>query len=329
MARTVAARVSRSSTAETTEADLAAMWREAARDAPIARAMMSNLIVFRRLRAGGGADRPADLPLQDVVAQHPSRVIAVEHDPRKTDGEPCISVELAVVAFGPPQAQYGVEQITICPTCSDASLPSIVRRLIRGDLPTAVWWTEDASAVPPMPAIVAMARQLVFDSRAWRDVSAGVRAVTSIDQDDLDLADVNWRRLLPLRRALVTAASDRRDAWRSDEVRVRYGAGDAALAWLAAGWLMARLDWPRPPTVQEEKSMDAGVAVEVGAGDAAFGVALDERRAVLTRGGDPPTSFTARREDEADAVAAELHSLSHDVCLRDALAALNRAFGAA
>src|SRR4051812_46286961 len=40
-------RVWRASTAETIDEDLATLWREVAREAPVSRAVMSNLVVFR------------------------------------------------------------------------------------------------------------------------------------------------------------------------------------------------------------------------------------------------------------------------------------------
>src|ERR1041385_7383672 len=73
----------RASTPDAIEADLAAVWREiAGRAKPVARAVMSNLIVVRDQtvvpsKTGARSDR---YTLDEVSAYHPSRVIVVTHD---------------------------------------------------------------------------------------------------------------------------------------------------------------------------------------------------------------------------------------------------------
>src|SRR6266498_2672858 len=157
MARAVAERVWRTCTPEAIERELSALWREIGERGPVAHAMMSNLIVFRKAdparRNGDRRDMAfGGVPVDDVAARHPSRVILIE----------------------------------------------------------------DESRVAPIPSIVTMGRQLVFDSRRWRDIRQGVLALAPyIDADrdgdrasrapsrwsqNVDLADVNWRRLTPVRR---------------------------------------------------------------------------------------------------------------------------------
>src|SRR6266850_913119 len=202
MARTVAAHAWRASTPEAIELDLAALWRQIGHgEAAIARAVMSNLVVFRKHMDVPDAELTrvtANLPLDEVAARHPSRLIVLEHSyDQAAPGAP-FAAGVGIVTFGPPQARYGVEQIVVRSACAEQSLPSIVRRLVRGDVPTSVWWTDDLSDRPPLDGIVAMARQFVYDSRRWRDVRRGVLALATLHRR-LDLADVNWRRLTPLR----------------------------------------------------------------------------------------------------------------------------------
>ena len=84
MASTVADRVWRQSTPELVEPDLAALWRElAASGTPIARAVMSNLVVFcgpTDARDDDVEARTAALGLDEVAARHPSRLIVLEHE---------------------------------------------------------------------------------------------------------------------------------------------------------------------------------------------------------------------------------------------------------
>src|SRR5436309_2995348 len=214
MAQSVVDRAWRTTTADDIESHLAELWREIGRQRPVARAVMSNLIVVRE-RAGSGAepttvDELAEkIPLDEVVAQHPSRVVLIQHDRGSHAACAPSAVSVGIVTYGPPHARYGVEQIVVQSACAERSLPSIVRRLLRGDVPTSVWWADDLSQAPPLEAIVAMARQLVYDSRAWRDVRQGVLAVARFLGRDrrLDLADINWQRLTPLRHAFIHACA--------------------------------------------------------------------------------------------------------------------------
>ncbi len=134
--------------------------------------------------------------------------------------------------------------------CADASLPSIVRRVTRGDVPTSIWWADDFSRVPPIAPLFGMVRQVVYDSRSWRDVQAALRSLRPVlqDPDAPQLADVNWRRLTSMRYAIVHAA--RTMLTRAETIRnveVRHRPGERAIASLLVGWLAARLGWSEGP----------------------------------------------------------------------------------
>jgi len=330
---------------------MSALWREVGEHGPIARAMMSNLVVFRRAHAAkphaAAIDEAlSDIPVTAVAARHPCRAIVIDHE--EIEATQSVSADVGIVAFGPPSARYGIEQIAMRAACPMASLPSIVRRLVRGDLPTSVWWADDLSRVAPAAPIVTMSRQLVYDSRRWRDVRRGALAlapyVTGRDAFTrpaertvtgprlVDLADVNWRRLHPVRRALIVASDASNVAvWQSSNIRITHRPGDSALAWLLAGWLASRLDWSEaaPPRIEEMRRSDDVLCIAIGEGAAETRVTLDRARVLVTRAGSPPSTIGVPREGEADAVAAELHALAHDACLHDALSALLRVFRAA
>jgi glucose-6-phosphate dehydrogenase assembly protein OpcA len=331
-------RIHLASAPEAIEADLKRLWAEAARETPIARAQMANLVVFCEHRRGERIDFEPPLtvvPLDEVVRRHPSRVVILHHSPRATGAAAPIAAAVSVVMFGAAHARYGVEEIAVRSTCAEASLPSIVRNLTRGDVPTSIWWTEDLSRTPPVDALLAMGRQLVYDSRAWRDVRQGVRALTPLVErgDAVDLADVNWRRLGAMRQALVHAAkSGAPGRFAIEDVRVVHRPGEGALAWLLAGWLASRLTGPAkgsfPVRVEEQRRGDEVLAVVIGEGDGAITAAMTPQRVVVTIArGAPPFHLAVRHESDADAVVAELTSLSADVCLSASLAALSRHFG--
>jgi glucose-6-phosphate dehydrogenase assembly protein OpcA len=242
MAGAVASRTWRRTEPEHIEADLAALWRDAgAGETRIARAVMSNLVVFRDRVASADAEPSAiveGLPLDEVAARHPSRLIVLEHCYDAAAGAP-FSAGVGITTFGPAQARYGVEQIAVRSACPDQALLSILRRFVRGDLPTTVWWTEDLSAAAALEPFVEVGRQLLYDSRQWRDVARGAAAVVAVAADErIDPADLNWRRLAPLRRALVEVRGPLA-SWSRGTVRVVPAPGEEALAWLCAGWLRA------------------------------------------------------------------------------------------
>jgi glucose-6-phosphate dehydrogenase assembly protein OpcA len=303
---------------------------------------MSNLVVFCRSAADAEVDlaaEPEDIPIDDVVRNHPARVLVLHHDPDASqDGtgpEPPLSAHVGVLTFGARDARYGVEQIVIKSACSEAALPSIVRALIPGDVPTSIWWTEDLAGTRPVTPLVSMGRQLLYDSRSWRDVGRAVLALAPVIADPFgpDLADVNWRRLQPVRQALLHAleSSDGPHGPRLTSVRIRHRRGEAALAWLLAGWLQAAVPVPAGgnlPDVEE----DAGLTDVILLASFADGLRLrleSHQVSVDDSLGPAPFTVAVPRESEAEAVAAELRVLTHDVSLHNTLRALVERFGRA
>jgi glucose-6-phosphate dehydrogenase assembly protein OpcA len=322
--------VSRPSEPALIDGHLAALWRELAREGPVTRTVLSNLVVFCERSADGSADPAGSLGerLEEVARRHPTRLIALHDIGNLRPSEP-IAAEIALLTFGPPHARTGVEQIFVRSACAEASLPSIVRRLTLGDLPISVWWMEDMSRVAPLAALITMGRQLVFDSRRWRDARRGVLALGQLLQHPHApaFADLNWRRLAPLRQALLHAVESPTHG-NLHGVRVRHRAGEAPLAWLLVGWLEARLTSGSPSHVQVEEGLDDDRLLSVSL-EPAVPVVATLTAAAATVEAAAPIVIAAPQEREADAVAAELRALSPDVCLHEALAALTRRFTAA
>jgi len=332
----VSNRVFRASAPDAIEADLATLWRELAqKGAPVARAVMSNLVVFRDRIAPPGVDvEPVtsdlpDLPLEEVLARHPSRLIVLEHGHLDQMPDVAFAAGVGIAVFGPANARYGVEEIVARSACAEASLPSIVRRFVRGDLPTTIWWTEDLSQAPPLGTLVTMCRQLLYDSRQWRDVARGVRTLAPLVGDrHADLADLNWRRLAPLRRALDETRRARGVAVPMPDanVRIAHRPGDAALAWLLAGALMAEQKKPagQMPDVDESAPDGTVLLMTIQRGSSETTVTLTGQRVVVEDGSGVSLAVSVPLEDVADAVAAELRMLSQDAALGAAIRALDR-----
>jgi glucose-6-phosphate dehydrogenase assembly protein OpcA len=196
---------------------------------------------------------------------------------------------------------------------------------VLGDLPTSVWWTEDLSQSPPVMALVAMGRQFVYDSRQWRDVRAGLSTIVALlGRPHLpDLADVNWRRLAPMRQALQHGLRSLPAIGGTPmRIHVRHDRQDTAKAWLLAGWLASSLG-PQAPrdlvTTVDPSDVDGqplSVAIERADGAAALLAEMNDAQVVVRdTSTNVPFAVKVPSESLADAVAAELHALGRDATL--------------
>jgi glucose-6-phosphate dehydrogenase assembly protein OpcA len=323
MAAPLTERIWRTSAPATIERDLAQLWRDVCAKGPVARAIMSNLVIVRAARV----ERRAGVSIDAVAGQHPSRVLIIDHEQAGSGQCEITGARVGVVTWGPSEARYGVEQVAVRSACTDESLPALIRRLVRGERPISVWCAEDLSNVPLLASIVDMGRQLVYDSRQWASVAKGVQALEPWQH--LDLADVNWRRLAPIRRAVIEAAKIDGSDWRPGDVSIAHRADHESLAWLLVGWLASRLGWNGVrPRIEPLPDGDAIMSLSIGAGAGPIHIRSDGRQVVVQHASRPPSIIGVPHEGEADAVAAELHTLSHDVRLHDALSALHRYFSA-
>jgi glucose-6-phosphate dehydrogenase assembly protein OpcA len=333
MERSVTEHSVRVSTPEAIETDLSTLWRELARDAPTTtRAVMSNLVVFREPSAAENVDVVPLLERVEVVeiaSRHPARVIVLAHA-RCGPGSPtAIAAAVGILAFGSGETRHAVEQIAIRSRCGEESLPSIVRRLILGDVPTSVWWTEDLSQSPPLTTLVTMGRQLVYDSRQWVDVPAGVaRLAGLLDHPHApNLADLGWRHLTPMRQGLAHGLRGVGLAGSAPSLRARvlHRRGEEALAWLLIGWLSSRLGRPSErelkATVSEQPGAVEAMSISVDSGEATAEITVTmsgDRVAVIST--DRPSFFvTVPQESDAGSVAAELQTLGQDIGLIEAI----------
>ncbi len=337
MEKRVAASIRRVCRPDAIETELKALWDELASDTPLVRPLMSNLVVVRTGPAieGENVEAPLPAPLETVVERHPSRVIVLMHRQHPSRAEAPVAAAVAILVFGREPPRIAVEQITIHCVSSEASLPSIVRRLVLGDLPTAVWWTDDLSVRRPLEALVAVGRQFVYDSHQWQDVRTGLATVVGLASARVrpDLADLNWGRLAPLRRAIAHAIDRERPLSGTEAagVRVIYASDHAAKGWLLAGWLAARLErLPRGAPSIEVRPADAGAGPWVSAsidlgGPATIVADIDETRAAVGPIGSIP-AFSVRVPPDriGEAVAGELLSLGRDDELEAAMREAHR-----
>ncbi len=228
---------------------------QAAGEAPMQRACMSNLVIF--------CDRPElaqniEDAVPAVVAEHPARVLLLLGEPGAGGDELTASV---CVRARPGQGGRRLfsEQVTLHATGPAVNrLPYAVRELLIGDLPHNLWW-----AIPQPPPLGGVllhdltedAEQVVYDSIGWMEPVRGVLAtaawLTQFErQHDHGIwrvaSDLNWRRLKYWRR-LLTQALDPASAPGAinsiTEVVLEHGPHAVVQGWELMSWLAARLGW--------------------------------------------------------------------------------------
>jgi glucose-6-phosphate dehydrogenase assembly protein OpcA len=334
MAVAVTSRAWREAQPERVDDELTALWRDLGRAQPVQRAVLANLVVFcdRTGKETVDLTAPLEPPLEEVARLHPSRMVIFQHDPSCSPGRP-LAVVVSVLTFGSGDARYGVEQIAIRAACGEASLPSIVHRVTLGGLPTTVWWSGDLSDNPePSGPLSGLGRQFLFDSRLWSDVDRGVDAVRALVRGNRPpaLADLNWRRLSPLRRALLHGVtSTPRSRGEALRIRIRHRRGEAALAWLLAAWFETPA-WSRETqttvgsgavTSAEDSALAELLSVSIAISEPKLFVVMSEESVTVTwaAGAKPPLIGALPRESLAESVASELRSMSRNLELRDAV----------
>ena len=225
-----------------------------AKEAPVVRAGLSNLVVYCESQAR--ADE-VDAVLPAIVTLHPARVLLLIHDPSAPAGP----VEATVLArhFPGKGMRAFSEQVTLrAGGRSGDHLPYAVRSLLIGDLPTNLWW-----AAPQPPAMAGTllydlsenADQVLYDSYGWPEPARGMMATASWLQTFERgeghgryrvASDLTWRRLKRWRRVLAEALDPATAPGALDsisEILIEHGPHSVMSAWGLASWLAQGLGW--------------------------------------------------------------------------------------
>lgn len=214
--------------------------------AAVTRASMSNLIVVcdHREQADGLADSVALL-----IQRHPARVLLL------SAGAGRAQPVLAEVLVHSRQLENGFrlchEQILVEFHAGDVDrVASVVRPLLIGDLPTALWWAGSGpptSTGPLFDLLADLSDQVIYDSVGWPDPARGVQSMARWVKGRRETVfNLAWRRLKPWRR-IIAQVLDPAVApgalRRIDSVDIVHGPRALSMAWLLTGWLAARLGW--------------------------------------------------------------------------------------
>ncbi len=312
------------------ERDLASLWRMASQaNTAVTRACSWNLVVH--VMSDAELSRARALA-EALVSAVPSRTLVLNHRPSEVGAE----IEAFVTANCRMMPGGGklvcAEEITVeARGPGEEHLPSLVRALLVPDIPTAVLWAD----LPPATSVVA--QLLVGVDRVVLDTS---RTDSLMPVERLGapmtakVADLNWLRLAPLRRAIASSFDAPRDPsmlFRLARVTVCTSHDAEAASRLLLGWLGAQLSWAPPHRAggASHRWVAAGrqaevcltIAVEPGPGVHRVTFEADGQRVEvgLSAGAAPIESKVGQRaapsvavRSDAELVVAALGSRGHD-----------------
>jgi hypothetical protein len=283
-------------------ADLACLWKEAssAGKEPAMRACRVNLVV---LLAGRDRERSGEAQLDEmmpfITRTYPARVILVRTDGGGGAGTLNASVS-ALCALGSETRYVCCERITIdVGLGAEPSLPATLLSLLIGELPLVVW-------VPGEPPLAASWFRSILSAATFR----GLAHLTG-SFEGIELADFEWLRLVPWRRAIAAAfePAEAREAARLGLDRVTFLEGVAGGS--AGSPQQPRSDSNRPreeaPLRTEGRARQTVLADEVPVDTAASASSLLLRVWILQRA--HARTFVWAHPDEGRAS----HTLRRDV----------------
>jgi glucose-6-phosphate dehydrogenase assembly protein OpcA len=336
------------------ERELDGLWRQAAqpkpgeKPRPVTRACLWNLIVRSE---GEALYRRAKRLVDDISESVPARVLVL----RIEAGEPSLRAWVEANWRRAGHVTSGSDEVTL-EAHGDAAvrLPALMRMLVISDAPTAMLWL----GAPPLDngrvrGLLGELDRLIFDSRAVADEAALIELQrVAAERPALELADLAWLGVSPLRGLCASLFDPLRDAARLDgldRVVVASGVvGTQARALLTLGWLASRLGWKRFARQSPAAGGAAGtrrwlaarpdggqveLVLETRPGGASHGVAelrleagqdvwsLVRDRCIDVRAPDlPRRSQPARSHSEPELVVSALGPRGRDPVYRDALA---------
>lgn len=134
-------------------------------------------------------------------------------------------------------------------------LPNVVLPLLLSDLPVVFWWPGEAGLRDPfLFDMLAPAQRFVVDTVGFVHVERALITLDALRRRpgvSVDLADLNWGRLLPWRELIAQfwdVAPWRTHLSRLDRIEIELtkptpGRSNRPQALLLAGWLASRLKW--------------------------------------------------------------------------------------
>lgn len=355
------------------EVDVAAIERElmrllrlpenaSASGAPGTRSAVVNLVAYAADQSTVGRIVGT---LAALVDHHPSRTIVALPASASAEG-PDIDARVSVDchAIGTTGLHVCSEHVVLETTQRALRrLPNVILPLLLSDLPVVFWWPgEPLLRDPLLFDLLSPANRFVVDTTGFVHVERSIvmlDALRSRPGVTIDLADLNWGRLLPWRELLAQfwdAPGWRRHLSRLDRVEIDLGKPEGGRsnrpqALLLAGWLSSRLGWTPLAMVRQRDGYKLRARRRGGEVEIAIRIAPDEisgiravrmvreagrqraqfavegaegesARARVEIGGDPQLrTVRLERRTEAELLATELDMATADRIFEGALGA--------
>lgn len=205
---------------------------------------------FRQDAEGSGI---ADM----IASQNPCRVISLL--PAHSDQSEEVSAQVS--AYCPVQKKKRsnlvcCEYVTLNGSISALnSITSLIQSLLISELPKFLWWKSDPDYQEDLFKKLALTSSgIIFDSSGFTDPMSGIQAMAHLVQQELNIADLNWKRLASWQELTAEAfdpPARRAALLEVDRITLDYEAGNPAQALLFMGWLGSRLQWTPMSCVQE------------------------------------------------------------------------------
>lgn len=223
-------------------------------EGPVQRVRMSNLVIFCDSTEAGVRLSAA---VGDVVASHPARVLLLIGEASQPPADVAASVQVHCRAMG--TRQQACTELVVLQACGPVvhRLPSAVRSLLIGDLPTNLWWA--VATPPPLGGelvfdLAENVQQIIYDSIGWVEPARGVAATAGwLEGVEVYTAgrwrvasDLNWRRLKYWRRLLSESLSEKSApgaAGSISRLEVEHGPHAVVQGYEVVSWLAQRLGW--------------------------------------------------------------------------------------
>lgn len=230
------------------EAELRAMWKSASLErggggGAVYRAAMSNLVV----PVDSSSHARVAPVLVEVTRRHPSRLFLVEVE--GTGNSPELRAQVtALCHLRNGGGLICSEQIILRGESPAGGLvPSAVRALLVGDLPTVVLDIRSGPPTPWLDELASIADLVLVDSMLAIGDETRQAWWERIEHDSAGrIRDIAWSRITPWRELLAEAFDQNQltpALAHIQEAVIEHGGGNRAptWAWLLAGWLSSRL----------------------------------------------------------------------------------------
>ena len=183
-----------------------------------------------------------------IASANPCRIIALVPSLGQDEG-----VKAQVSAYCPVNKKSKdtlvcCEYITLSGTAEALErIGGVITELTIADLPTFLWWKAAPGGDHPLfKRLISYCNSTIIDSSMFNDPESDLNCVSKMIQQDVPLADINWRRLGAWQELSAEAFDppERRAAiYEVDRVTIDYQKGNQTQALMFLGWLASRLNW--------------------------------------------------------------------------------------